>query len=173
MERIFVNDVANPRFGDHLDDVPVLFEHSSDLLHAGQVLCSGVLEPRDPSGVAAVVALRFRPIEARGRFEVLREPRQRVGKRRPILCGDLRRFPKLVSETEESIFDTGFRVASLAWTNRMKPLGGPCSRSALVGACQRLAVQRSNSTQDHGLLVRELRDQRQSATKRLDVAAKG
>ena len=65
-----------------------------------------------PSRVPAVIALRPRPIEARGSLEVSREPRQRVGEHGPILCSDLRRVAKLVSETEESIFDTGFRVTS-------------------------------------------------------------
>ena len=55
--------------------------------------------------------LRSRELGRRREFR-LGKPRQRIGEHGPILCSDLRRVSKLVTETEESIFDTGFRVTS-------------------------------------------------------------
>jgi hypothetical protein len=78
---------------------------------------------------------------------VLREPRQGVGEPRPILCSNLERFPKLAGETDEPIFDTGFRVTSRL-DEPNEPIVSVPSLSALVRACHGVAVRRGNSTQD-------------------------
>jgi hypothetical protein len=112
---------------------------------------SGPRDPNERELLAAFLGVGGRRCRCRSsarRGTLRRDGRafQRIGKHGPILCSDLRRVAKLVSETEESIVDTGFRV-----TSRLHEPNEPhrCLVVVALSSCVRLPRCRRPTQQSH------------------------
>ena len=108
---VLVDDVTDPLFAEHRHVVSVGLKHHFQLLHTGDVVGSGIAEPRNASGLSPFVALRTRPVEPSRLGKILSKPRKGVAKHGMVNFGNFRSVSQPVRHLKDAQFQSGTRIA--------------------------------------------------------------